>query len=307
MKLHVNEKTFLAIIAFIFLWGLKCNAQNITPTDTVYYDTVYYAPDTIKSVQIDTVYEYIEDEPVLPKKNKPKVKLNLKSWTGIYSGIVLSNLKGVVDTNLIAFPGLYLGTGVASKLFYISAGFGYQNRIAFQNSINKKYTIINTTIDTIERVIDEYYEIIDGDTIKRQVIERTYISRSDTLHTDSVFKYKNYYSEMHIPIIFGMKFNSKKTIAGFGIGIDVSILKSNNNNKVIGENDTYIEEKPFFRSVAYGIISEMFIRRKLNKHLWANLNLRTSIPLQSNYGSYKSDLFISRTMLYAGLEYFFNK
>jgi hypothetical protein len=71
---------FCYILLHLLILSKSAHSQTIALPDSSRierYDTVYEAPDTIKSTRVDTVFEYYEETPtIISTKAKAKVKLD---------------------------------------------------------------------------------------------------------------------------------------------------------------------------------------------------------------------------------------
>jgi hypothetical protein len=269
-------------------------------------DTIFIAPDTIKTIRIDTVFEYFDDVPIVLPKAIPKPKKTPE--TGIYLGMNV----GYDITRL--FP-MY-NTTTQQKMIGVQ-GLGFYNSLFLQialnaysgfstsNAITKQYTKIHNWTDTIKTILDQYIEIIGKDTIKTQVIKKTLIPKSDTSHSDSVFSHKNYYSTIDIPIVFGYLFKMKKTIIGVGIGPDLRITLEHTSNMVTIGDTSFVKESSYFKKSTIAITTMLVLKQQVMKKIWLTAGMNGIIPIESNYQHFNENLFQTNLSFYLGIDYFF--
>src|ERR1035437_7476517 len=206
---------FCYILLRLLILSKSAHSQTIALPDSSKierYDTVYEAPDTIKSTRVDTIFEYYEETPTVIHK---KVKDPLDYMIEPILGFGLTRIYPQYSKNaVVTMAGIQALCNY--KNVFLSASIQTFSQITGSVSFTKQYTSYRKWIDTIKTVLDEYIQIIGKDTIKTQVIKKTYISKTDTTHRDTVFTHKNSYSTIQIPLLLGYLFKMKKTWISLG-------------------------------------------------------------------------------------------
>jgi len=302
----MRQRKVVGFCLFVILGLLQSfcgQAQSMTSPDNILqeaFDTVYIAPDTIKSTRVDTVFEYIE-EATTPRviKKRPAIAMMF----GPQAGVGISRMYPMYNKTSVTGMAGFSGTFLYNKWF---AQFNVSASSAENASIHysRHYTNYHHWTDTIKTVLDEYSEIIGKDTVRTQVIKRTILPKTDTLLSDSTFSHKNSYWQMQIPIEFGYVYKTRKTWIGFGVGPSLRLLFANLSNKVIIADSSFVAEKSYFKKMSIDFSGELFIKQKMSKHLWTTATISGSWSFQSHYRNYTTQYFQPSLFLSLGIEYF---
>jgi len=298
--------TFLGITIIVLLMQTLCTtAQTTNNSDSIItaYDTVYYNPDTIKTTRVDTVFEYIEEA---PKDTFTRKAADICFLVGSQIGFGISHLSPLYNkSSIIAVTNLQ-GMYVYNHLF-ANFGIGMSTTEKARLQYSKRYNSLHHWIDTIKTVQDSYIEIIGKDTFQRQSIKITYLPKTDTIHSDTIYSHKNGYRFINIPIVCGYIFKNKKTWYGFGIGPNVRLTLIDATNKLIIGDSSFVSEKLYIKKISIDINGILFVKRKISNNIWANVQLNCSLPLASSNNGYNSKLYRQSYCLLVGFEYFFKK
>jgi len=304
----MRQRKFAVICVFVmigFLSPFNVISQTIVLPDSIsteIYDTVYIAPDTIKSVRIDTVFEYIE-EAQTPRviKKRPNLAMMFEPQFGIGISKMYPMYNKIAVNGLGGFGMSFMYNNLFANIS-ILANTVEENQIAY----SRHYTNYRHWTDTIKTVIDEYTEIIGKDTIRTQVIKKTFIPKTDTLNSDSTFSNKNRYWNLQIPLLFGYNFKFNKTWIGVAVGPSLRLLFANTSNKVIVGDTTFVDESLYFKKITIDLSGKVFVKQKLTKKLWTTGTVFVDYDLRSNFQNYTTNLYRSNVCFTFGLEYFFN-
>ena len=293
----------LAGFCLLILLQLGMQAQTSLHsggTQSEMLDTVYIAPDTIKSVRVDTVFEYIDEKtPLKLQKKQPAIAI----MCGPQIGVDISRMYPLYSkTSILGIAG-FNGMFVYNTLF-LNVGVSVVTNQTANIHYSKHYTDFHHWTDTVKTVLDEYIEIIGSDTIRTQVIKKTYIPKTDTVLSDSTFSHKNSYWNIQIPIEFGYSYKTKKTWFGFGIGPCIRLIMANSSNRVISGDTSFVQEKNYLQKLVVDIAGMVFIKRNIKRNMWTTAYLSGIVPLQSNYHDYNKNVFNQSLSLSLGLEYY---
>jgi hypothetical protein len=294
---------FYVIVILGLFQSFFGKAQTMTSPDSILqeaFDTVYIAPDTIKSTRVDTVFEYIE-EATTPRviKKRPVIAMMFGPQAGVGISRMYPMYNKTSVTGMAGFSGTFLYNNWFAQ-FNVSAASAENASIHY----SRHYTNYHHWTDTIKTVLDEYSEIIGKDTVHTQIIKRTILFKTDTLLSDSTFSHKNSYWQMQIPIEFGYVYKTRKTWLGFCVGPSLRLLFSQSSNKVIIGDSSFVNEKSYFKKMTIDFSGELFVKQKMSKHLWTTVNISGTWAFQSNYRNYKRQYFQPSIFLSLGIEYF---
>jgi hypothetical protein len=297
---------FCYILLHLLILSKSAHSQTIALPDSSRierYDTVYEAPDTIKSTRVDTVFEYYEETPtIISTKAKAKVKLDYMIEP--IAGFGLTRIYPQYSKNaIVTMAGIQALCNY--KNVFLSASIQTYSQITGSVSFTKQYTSYRKWIDTIKTVLDEYIQIIGKDTIKTQVIKKTYIPKTDTTHSDTAYSHKNSYSTIQIPILIGYLYKMKKTWISLGVGPNVKITKENSLNKLVLGDSSFVSETSYFKKLTIDLAFALSIKQKIMKNIWLSSGISGSIALQSNLQSYNKALNQSTICLNVGINYYF--
>jgi len=288
---------------FVLLQSGGATAQSFSQCDSfekLTSDTVFLAPDTIKSIHIDTLYEYDEMKTVVqPKKKKADISFMCSPQVGVvasrmypmYNKISVEAL-GTIN-GMICYNNLFVDIG-------IGASRGEQASLGF----TRQYTTYHHYTDTLKTILDQYTEIKGKDTILVQVIRKTPVHKTDTLHSDTSFTHKNKYSNVQIPLMLGYCLKTRTTWLGMGIGPSLRITMAQSTNKGIVGDTTFIDESRYFKKLSIDAAAKIFIKQKLSRRIWANTSVSGTVPLNSNYQSYSKQFFRQSVSVTVGIEYY---
>ena len=292
----------------MIIWGLlqtiSGQAQSVAIPDSSQseiFDTVYIAPDTIKSVRVDTVFEYIEEATTPIKiRKRPKMALMFGSNVGLNMAKMYPMFNKLDLTQTVGINGMFMYNNLFADISILASTKESSNL-----EYNRHYTSLHHWTDTVKTVIDEYLEIIGKDTIKTFVYKISYIPKTDTLHSDSTFKHTNYYRNIHIPVLFGYMYKTAKTYIGIAFGPDFRIMFANSLNKVIFGDSSFVTESSYFKKLTVDFSGKLFVKQAVFKKLWTSFSMMGNWPLQSNYHDYTKELFHPSIFVTVGLEYYF--
>jgi len=245
---------------------------------------------------VKTVIVY-EDEPVMEKK-----KTNVETSLGPNIGVAYNFVYPLYKYSFVTpTAGLSFHHSRGNVFFRFSPE--YQCKRTIPLSYNQTFETVNSHMDTVKIVEDEFIQIVGTDTIREMVYSRKYILKSDTVVHDSSLTVKNSYSTVRLPIFVGYGISKKKSLIGLALGVQCRIMINSEFNKIVRDNSSPVYEKNYLRQVCFDAALQLLMRQKIAKHAWLSEMVYMNYPLSSNYRNYSPKANQLQASLSIGLEF----
>ncbi len=295
----MKRKATKILLLFIFIFvTFQLFSQNTTEYDTTLVDTVYLAPDTIKTTRTVIVYEDEQPTPQTLKIKQPNLYL-----ANIGSGLQSSYIYPQYNKIGISSQS-YLNFSVFHEKLFMQIGLQYNTTQTNKASLKKHFTTYNHYFDTTKIFLDEFTQIIGKDTIIDSAFKTVITPKTDTVHTDSTYFHQNRYQYISIPFIVGYCKKGRKDIYGVGIGVNCRHIMISESNKIARTDiEEFQHEKSVIRKWTFDGLLYGYYIKKIKKRLWFHINSFLAIPLLSEYKNYTKNMYQVQLGASIGLSY----
>jgi hypothetical protein len=273
------------ILQILFVSGIVRVALSQTPTttDSIYtdeaIDTIFLAPDTIKTRRVVTVYV---DEETPPPASRDKENKRISIFIGPAVGASLTRMLSLYNTtHLVPVAGFH--TTITRQNMFADCGIFFSGKETASLSFSRQYISTRSRIDTVVVVLDEFVQIINNQVVKFQVTKKKTVTISDTSRIDSTFTARNSYSYATLPLVVGWCGEWQTVMVGAGIGCQLRLATGDRSNVLIGNDTSWIPAREQSKNVLIDMSCQAFTRYRVTRTLWLNLTAGASYPLASHY------------------------